>query len=317
MNGDFLRAMFAGIAEGCGAILHSFPGDPSENASWIATPWTPGNRVPRFLASNNNYVCVSSFARSGDGRFYRRKMLFDALHALMIDDLGTKLPMSDLKLAPSALIETSPGNHQAWLFLKQPIRSLKRAEALIDAMISQGINSPADPGMKGVTRVARLPEGTNGKKKYNPAHRHRVVESNLDLRYAAEDIIATYNLNVVEKAPDEAIVKPRFLDPDRLKMLGWLKELGHYQYKVRAEYHAILCPFYEQHSDRSATGTYFMEPGPGNTWMGGFVCNHGHCSDRDINDLMAWVRAQHDMARAAGKPAPSHIQDYIPKPRFT
>lgn len=317
MNGPFLRALFAGIGEGCSATLHSFPGDPGENPSWVAIPWRPSSPDPKIPSRNNNYVCVSSFVRSGDGFYYRRKILFAALHAVMIDDLGTKLPMSDLRMEPSALIETSPGNFQAWLFLNQPIKRITKAEALIDAMISQGITAQADPGMKGVTRVARLPVGTNGKKKYNPAFQHRLAAANFTTRYSMDDIKKAYGLDVKEKAPDEAIVKPRMVDPDREKLLGWIKELGHHQFQVREQYHAILCPFFEEHSERGKSGTYYMEPGPGNSWMGGFTCNHGHCSERDINDLLAWVRAQHDMARAAGKQAPKHLHDYIPKPRFT
>src|SRR6202000_1561997 len=117
---------------------------------------------------------------------------FSGLHAVMIDDLGTKLPMSDLKMEPSALIETSPGNFQAWLFLDKPITSIGFAEPLIDEMIKAGISAEMDPGMKGVTRVARLPDSSNGKLKYRgpknqvwPQVTHKAA---LDLRYTPEQI---------------------------------------------------------------------------------------------------------------------------------
>lgn len=304
-NGEFLRALFSGLKEGCSATLHSFPGDPGdpgENPSWAAVAWNLGSPNPRFPDRNNNYVCVSSFVRSGDGVVYRRKILFSALHAVMIDDLGTKLPMSDLRLKPSALIETSPGNYQAWLFLANPIDRITKAEALIDAMIANGITAQADPGMKGVTRVARLPQGCNGKKKYGAPFPHRVVESNLHTLYTPEAIAATYGLTLVEKASDDVRAQPRLgIDPKRAKILDFLKVFGHYQHKVREGYHAILCPFWSQHSERGKSGTYFMEPGPGNSWVGGFTCNHGHCSDYDINDLVGWLEAQQEMVKEAAR----------------
>lgn len=300
-NAAFLRALFHGIKEGCSATLHSFPGDPGANPSWVAIPWRPGSNTHKLVIANNNYVCVSSFVRSGDGRYYRRKILFSALHALMIDDLGTKLPMSDLRLKPSALIETSPGNFQAWLILDKPISEITTAEAVIDSMIAQGITAQADPGMKGVTRVARLPIGSNCKPKYGKPFIHRVAESNLGTRYSISDIVSAYSLNIIEKARDTDRPAPRLgVSPDRAALLQFIKIFGHYQYQVRDQYHAILCPFWEDHTDRGTTGTYFMEPGPGNSWVGGFTCNHGHCSERDINDLVAWVEVMKDIARSSG-----------------
>lgn len=232
----------------------------------------------------------------------------------MIDDLGTKLPMSDLRLEPSALVETSPGNFQAWLFLDVPIRSLPHAEALIDAMIESGISADLDPGMKGVTRVARLPFGCNGKPKYRDERGHAWAQnlvSSSPVRYSPRAVAEAYNLADIEpRKPRSVAREPRNgVDPERAGILKWLKLFGLHNEEVREQYHSIVCPWSDQHSDGGKSGTYYMEPLAANAWMGGFVCNHGHCMERDINDLVGWVRARRDEV-LSDKKIPSFIEQW-------
>lgn len=295
MNFEFLEALFQGMQEGCSTTLHSFPGDPLTSANWRAVPWRPGARKPNLSPRNNNYTCVSAFFRAQDSKYYRRKLLWVSMHALMIDDLGTKLPMSDLRIEPSALIETSPGNHQAWLFLDEPILDINKADALINAMIETGISADSDPGMKGVTRVARLPDGMNGKAKLGkpfPAMMH-VFEP--ERRFSVQRIVDIYNLKLKQRANTADFPKPRAgVDPEREALIKWLKLLGHHITEIRQGYHQVLCPWWESHSDKCKTGSYYMEPEPGNAWSGGYVCHHGHCTEHDISDLVGWMRAQKD-----------------------
>jgi len=301
-NDNFGAALCRDIATGDRTTLHSFTGDPKDAKGWRAQPWAPGKRLPTLSPFANNYVCVSSFHPTLSGEFYRRKILFAALHAVMIDDLGTKLPMSDLRLEPSALIETSPGNFQAWLFLVEPITSLPMAETLIDQMIRRGITPDADPGMRGVTRIARLPVGANGKEKYRNAKGavwlQRVAAANLEIRYTPERIAEVYGLDLTPPHRARPAARPRRgVDPESANLLDFLRAGGLHREELREGYHAILCPWSDQHSDRGKTGTYYMEPNAENSWRGGFECWHGHCAERDINDLVGWIRAQVEMAR--------------------
>lgn len=295
LNFDFLEALFQGMQEGCSTTLHSFPGDPLTSANWRAVPWRPGMRKPNLSPRNNNYTCVSAFFRAQDSKYYRRKLLWVSLHALMIDDLGTKLPMTDLKVKPSALIETSPKNFQAWLFLEKPILDINAADALINAMIETGISADADPGMKGVTRVARLPDGTNGKAKLGAPFPSVLHEFEPTRKFTPEQIIQTYKLKLKVRAASNELPPPRAgIDPERAGLVKWIKVLGHHVEQIRVGYHQVLCPWWQDHSDKCKTGSYFMEPEAGNAWQGGYVCHHGHCADHDINDLVGWVRAKKD-----------------------
>ena len=227
-NQQFLMALFEHMLPKTCATLHSFAGDPGKDGRWNAMPWVIGKTLPTLNPFANNYVCVSSFHPTPEGKYYRRKVLFAGLHCVMIDDLGTKLPMSDLKLKPSALIETSPGNFQAWLFLDRPLWTLASAETLINQMIAAGISAEMDPGMKGVTRVARVPVGANGKPKYKgpkgEVWRQRVAEAALERRYTPDDIASAYGLDLTPRRTAPPPPPPRNgLDDERVFLIKWLK----------------------------------------------------------------------------------------------
>jgi len=230
----------------------------------------------------------------------------------MIDDLGTKLPMSDLKLKPSCLVETSPGNFQAWLFLEKPIVTISGAETLINEMIRAGISAEMDPGMKGVTRVARTPVGSNGKEKYRGPGREvwlqRVAECDLGLRYSPLHIAEAYGLDLTARREAPPPSAPRSgVDVERAGLIKWLRLFGIVKAEPRPGYHEITCPWSESHSGKEDTGTYYMEPEALNSFHGGFTCFHGHCIDRDISSLVGWVRSQKEMLTSK---VPDHIANY-------
>jgi hypothetical protein len=110
---------------------------------------------------------ISSFRPGADGVVYRRKENFAACHVIMVDDVGTKVPEYRLELGPSYQFETSPGNHQVGYLLDPPEIDRAKVERLLDEMVRSGLAMDgADPGMRGVTRYARLPVGWNNKAKY-------------------------------------------------------------------------------------------------------------------------------------------------------
>lgn len=316
-NKQFLEAMFRDQLPNTAATLHSFTGDPVKDGKWNAMPWTRGKPLPTLNPFANNYVCVSCFhpgvdPKTGRDKFYRRKVQFASIHAVMIDDLGTKLPMSDLKMKPSCLVETSPGNFQAWLFLEQPLFTIGAAETLINEMIRVGISAEMDPGMKGVTRVARVPVGANGKAKYRgeggAVWSQVVHEAALELRYTPADIAAAYGLDLTPRREAPPPAPPRSgVDVERAGIVKWLKLLGLHKEEQRPGYHEIICPWADVHSDGGTTGTYYMEPEALNSFHGGFNCHHGHCMERDISDLVGWVRAQKEMLTSK---VPDHIAKY-------
>jgi hypothetical protein len=289
--------MFRDVPPGAAPITCAFRGDPNSppRSAWRAWPVLPRRANPALAPGadeDNTYLGISSFHRGEDGRYRRRKGAFAAMHALMLDDLGTgagaMLEMSRLALPATALIETSENNYQAFLALEEPNTDRETAEALISATIYQGLAAAADPGMAGVARVGRLPVGVNGKPKHRRQGRDwrvRLAEWRPDVRYSLEEIVEAYGLDLAaarqrpkcrrigSPLSDEQIREHAKTDP-YLTVLADLRlvlsaPVAHEDtYKVD-----VLCPWHHQHSDRSETGAaYFGRPG--------FCCHHGHCAHR-------------------------------------
>ncbi len=308
-NAEFLEAMFAELPDGAAAMTCAFPGDPHKvgRGAWFARPWDFGAAVAAGPMTNN-YVAVSSFVPDPVlGQYRRRKANFARLHAVMLDDLGTKLALSHAqRLAPSALIETSPGNYQAWLFLDPCAITDERdsAERLIQTMIRQGLAADSDPGMAGVTRYGRLPVGVNGKAKYRREGRSFAVRLacwSPETRYSVASVAQAFALDLTppaaprRMAPVTAGLAHRRID-DFAAMLEVLTAAGYYQAAIGEGRHAITCPWVNEHSDADPTGTALFQPGAGNGWIGGFRCHHSHGERLHIGHVYGFVR---DLTRGA------------------
>src|SRR5206468_1359937 len=133
----------------------------------------------------NNYVGCSSYRPTEDGSLKARKEQIAACHFLMIDDIGTKVPLERLAgLELSWLIETSPDNYQGGILLDEPIGDGAEVTQLLKAIIEAGL---CDAGAsQPMSRWARLPVAINGKPKYaqvGKPFRCRLVEWHPERRY--------------------------------------------------------------------------------------------------------------------------------------
>ena len=169
------------------------------------------------VAEHNNYLGCSSFYPGDDGSFRARKAQFAACHFLMLDDLGTKVPLDRLGgFELSWLIETSPGNYQGGILFDEPITDGAVAVRLLNAVIDAGL---CDAGATGpLSRWARLPVAINGKPKYadkaGNAFQCRLIEWRPDKRYSPREIVDRLQLEdrlhrrlhvVVDAAPAGAL----------------------------------------------------------------------------------------------------------------
>lgn len=308
-NGEFLEAMFADLPDGAAAMVCGFAGDPhqADRTAWIARPWMFGKPLPWCGPMTNNYLAVSSFLPDPElGKYRRRKATFARLHAVMLDDLGdgpgAKLPMRHADRLPvSALVETSPRNHQAWLFLEADgdTDDRERAERLIERMIAQGLAADADPGMSGVTRYGRLPVGVNGKAKYLEHGRPfavRLVRWNPEFRYTVREVAQAFGLDLTATRQAPAAV-PRPDDAELARrcdgfaaLLELVAHAGLYQTATGEGRHDITCPWLHRHTGRDKTGTVLIEPSAANKWRGVFKCHHGHCKRLFIEDVLRFLR---------------------------
>ncbi len=300
-NRDFLTHAFCRCGTDEVPWVAGFPGDPNavEHGTWMGRAALP---LPQFIRDgNNNYVVVSTFRRGEDGKYHRRKDCFAGMFVVMVDDVGTKVPFDRLQLEPTCLVETSPGNLQAWYFLVEPERDRSRAECLVKGMIASGLTADgSDLGMNGVTRYGRLPVGVNGKAKYADSSGQpfvqRVTHWAPSIRYSLNQIALAYNVDLTaeagghqRKAPGRRPLPAGVGGDDGLT--GVLEGLGLYLEPITSldGGHRIICPWVHEHTDEEPSGTAYFAPSEETTRSGGYRCMHGHCQHRTIADLTHFV----------------------------
>ncbi len=302
-NINFIAAAFAGIGANEVPWVTGFPGDvaTADHKVWFGAPAIP---LPRFIRrDHNNYICISSFKRAEDGRFRRRKNCWAGLYMVLLDDLGSKIPFEALRLEPSCLVKTSPGNFQAWLFLAQPERDPLKAQALIDGLIKAGAS---DPGAGNLTRYGRLPAGSNWKlnhlDKDGQPFTQRVHVWEPSRRYTPEQIAEAYGFDLAAASKPRAAKRKGAKPAGATRYVDILDDAGLYLRPITSMHgaHQIICPWWEQHTDKDTTGTVYFEPDEQNGMQGGYCCQHGHCRGRTIRDLDYFIQ---DLLRRAGRAA--------------
>jgi len=292
-NAEFVRLMCANAAPGALPWVTAFtsaPGDASRG-EWCGWAVRRDRDVPR-LPNMNTYATVSTFV-TVDGRYRRRKAQFSAMHCAMVDDIGPKVAESAIALPFTVEVETSPGNRQGWYRLDPPVTDRALGERLIDRMIAAGLTANGkDPGMKGVTRYGRLPEGSNNKPSVIAANggpwRHLVTGYRPRIAYTVEEIAEAYALDLTPPAP--RIVTLRSAPSDECaSALDWLQAAGLYQHANGSGWHEITCPWAHEHTGGVISGTGYSEPSADNNYTGGFKCHHGHCEHRTIAHLLRFI----------------------------
>lgn len=141
---------------------------------------------------DSGYFCISTVtgAKNDKGKLSRAHDNLVMTYAVVLDDIGTKFPVPDLE--PSAIIESSKGNYQYFYFLEDAIDP-EEARELFQAMKPLGIG---DPAAMTIGRIARLPNGVNGKKVDGVKNDFPValVHTNYELRYDAQDLREAWNI---------------------------------------------------------------------------------------------------------------------------
>jgi hypothetical protein len=306
-NDVFLSAVFGDHLGSARPVLVSFVGNPTctSTNSWFGIAWNGEPDVSAGLPETaNNYFSLAVFSGAEAGKFRRQKSRFQALHAIMLDDVGSKVQRERLTLAPSWLLETSPGNYQAGYLLRKPLTDGRTAERLMNAIVAAGL---CDPGANGPTsRLARLPVAVNGKHtppfacrmvEWSPMARYSMIElvDGLQLEMAAAGRPARRTMSVAQfgAGNDDPVLIPR---PEENAVLVALHNRGLYKALLGNGKHDVSCPWLQDHTDQQNGGTAYFEPG-GSWPIGGFKCLHGHCANRHVRDLLRFVGVEADAAR--------------------
>ena len=292
-NQEFLQAIFRDLPEDVRGMIVSSAGNPDfkPKGFWDAEPLYDYADISEH---NNNYMTLSAFNPDGSGKYQRKKKQFWGLCAIVLDDIGTKIPTDSIGLKPSWKNETSFGNYQYGYILKAPITHSKAADNLMNAIIEAGL---CDPGLSGpCTRLARLPVGINGK--HDPVFQCELEEWHPERMFTIGQLINGLGLSIstavkgqekvqIVRALNEGdpIYIPR---PHENRILAELAKRNLYKSALGDGKHDMTCPWCHEHTGEIDGGTGYFEPGP-NFPIGGFHCFHGHCKGRNIHTLLEYL----------------------------
>lgn len=302
-NNEFLREIFGFLPDEICPVLVSFAGNPREvpRSGWFGFPWHKQTHLP---TDHNNYFSLAVFRPDEAGKYRRQKSRFQALHAVMLDDVGTKVAQDRVTLEPSWLLETSPGNCQAGYLFKEPLTDGGVADRLMEAIVAANL---CDPGANGpCARLARLPVAVNGK--HQPPFACRMLQWAPNLRYTVDELVDGLQLEMVSadrsKRRGKVTLSQQPMDgepiwipcPDENSVLSALRNHGLYKTPLGGGKHDITCPWVTDHTDQADGGTAYFESD--DSWpIGGFKCHHGHCAHRTIRDLLKYLEVSMQEAR--------------------
>lgn len=291
-NEEFLRAL---AGDGWPRVpIQSFAAGGNDWRSYPA-----GEVVAGLRPENANYFALSLFRLAPDGRFARRGDLFEGQFAITVDDVGQKISpdaLGRILPPPTYRLETSPGNFHHGFGLSTLATDARALAAVIDGIIGNSELNPSgrDPGMAAVTRVVRLPIGSNCKPEIMAANggrpwAHVLHEWRPDRKYTLQEIADRLGVDLREEA------LARFkgagvsrnattaeIDSDIFMRIFEARDMLIDAEPNSAGFVRIACPWAHEHTDDRTEAGY--RPGGG-----GFECFHGHCQHRTMVDLRRWA----------------------------
>jgi hypothetical protein len=297
-NDEFLEVMFGSAIAEAFVCSNTTPPD-SDNELARAGMWVGG---PRHYSngrykdpSRQNYTCVSSFKVDPEGVYYRQNEHFDALHFIVLDDIGTKVTVDPRTLGfgePTFINQTSPGNHQWYYKLSEPITDLSIASYLTKQVLATPVQGylMTDQGAKGITRLCKLPYGMNLKLSLGKVWQNKPVSWRPELSYSAETVAQWFgvmleNVPHINAAPSAAALQAA--DHPLIQALHSAQLLLSAQQKGSGWWD-MLCHQRHLHSPGAGatTGTAVKIREDG-SWT--YRCQHGHCADLKPRDLYRYL----------------------------
>ncbi|WP_185928621.1 MULTISPECIES: DNA-primase RepB domain-containing protein [Sphingomonadaceae] len=283
-NADFCQAIFSDLSAGGTPLITAKTGDPSQGG------WTPrpGSEIDRICQpSANTYFNCASFKPDGDDTWAAKKEQAVAYHAVVLDDVGTKVAREAIPdIVPTWELETSPGNFQVGFKLNPPLQDASTVDQLQKRIAAAGLT---DKGAGGMARWMRLPIGINGKEKYRVDGQPFVCRMhvwNPDTAYSADTLGDLLAPNVTTTPARQSAKSKVGANSD----LNWdvyqpsatenpvltaFKANRLYKCQTGPGKHEVICPWLSEHTDADDSGTVYYEPSEAYP-NGGFRCQHSH-----------------------------------------
>jgi len=287
-NQKFLNSVFGKSSEN--VHVTDFQYDPNHiPAEKMLSAWM-GDIFSKYKFksdTSNQYFTVSTFKLDEKGKARRRKSLFIATHVIVLDDVKEKLSMAAVNLMPrpSYILETSPGSEQWGYILDKPCTDRAKVENLLDGLVANGLAPDGkDPGMKGVTRYVRLPDGCNTKKSKmvnGVAFKCRLLKWSPFITATIEELAAPFVVNLTKPRRETQIDGAANVPDHPLLQCGLvIKDIrSHGRFD-------ITCPWVDEHTDDIDDGAAIFTNLDGSM---GFKCHHGNCETRTGKHLLDYL----------------------------
>lgn len=294
-NSEFINAIFG--EDTPFAHVTCFHHDPSNiPAQSRAASWGGGWFSRYTLRENTNqYFTISIFNPEGD-RAVRRKGNFLRTRCIVLDDVREKLSIEEANRlpTPSWILETSQGSEQWGYILSTPVHDRDKVDNLLDGLVESDLAPKGDdPGMKGVTRYVRLPEGINNKasKLVNgQPFKCRMLAWNPFMTVELEELAAPFGIDIRLARADTQGVSAKHL-PDH-PIFKHIDELNINTRSNKDGTYDITCPWVEDHTDQADDGSAIFTNEDGSI---GFRCHHGGCEDHKKKAFNQWLNREHPM----------------------
>lgn len=304
----FIEAVFHDMPENAHRLVYTARrriGSPLKSVDAL-DKWMGRTTAPRAL-----YFSVASCYRDpDDGELHHRKALFAALHVVVLDDVGTKVPLDDIPealLDPSYIIESSPGNYQYGYILTTPITDRDLAERLLGTVAAAGLT---DAGGVSATKLVRLPDGVNGKD--DPDKRTFPVTMThwSDKTFTPDELLEGIGLEDDSGKVTWTRLNSEKLDPLRKRhrteylpvqpiaqqangliddVLEWLYQNNMVLNDSGDGWVDIICPWASSHTDDNIEAGYMPLGRGDDPHVRAFHCFHDHCKEHDTVEFLKHV----------------------------
>ena len=295
-NGEFLQGIFG--EHWATAHITGFDDDPSNiTKERRAACWSGGYAATFGISIGwNNYFTISQFEPDANNKARRRKSLFLATYVIVADDVKEKLPVEQVEKLPlpSYKLLTSPGSEQWGWILNTPCSDMDAVNNLLDGLVEKGLApSGTDPGMKGVTRYVRLPQGVNTKGSRVEANggtapRCQLLEWHPERRHAIETLSAPFSIDLTAERHDARSGGATNL-PDH--PILQIPDIIHVKKMLSLGRYDITCPWTSEHTGTADDGAAVFTNDDGTI---GFKCHHGSCEIRNRKDLMEYIEQRQE-----------------------
>ena len=259
-------------------------------------PWPPCGeeavlRGARSSKPGSFYLSTMVARVNEQGEYRNKKSQFYGLHALVLDDVGSKVDPN--ALTPTAKIESSPGNYQWVYFLKEILTDEALVHQLVHAVYSDG--GLTDPGGKLINKFMRLPAGVNNKVLDDGtvnSFEVALVELNDEVFYTVDELVKGFGITLTPVGGVGEVYQPDTGGmPPVDSVLEWMRRRGMVQDETpdAGGFIKIQCPWHAGHTAPGDWAGYNPLGAGGQPDTRGFHCFHGHCNERKTHDFLEFV----------------------------